>query len=478
MDVKKIALLFGALVIAVVTAVMAKNMFTGAGAAAGCRRAGGPAGPEGAGGAQGASGRHDHRRRKPGLSALAQGAGPERLLHRRRRPTATSPSCSAPSSATRSPPASRSPAARWSVRTIAASSPRRSARACAPSPSPCHASSGVAGFVFPGDRVDIVLTQEVAGRRRRPAAQGFRDDRPQHPRARHRPAHRQQGRGRQDRGQDLLQRHARSHSADRREDRGRPERRAAVAVAALDRRQYRRARARRRLGRGQGAAGHQSRRRAPDAAGGRQPSDRQRTRPSPPVATCRASSAAASPPWPRSSSSVGGAQVRGAIGTGVPRRSSPVRSSASPAATMSPSFRWEHVKMTSRTHSPPRSPRHRARRAGPRPRHRRRRHPGRGPASAAPTVPSSQVLLSVGEGQMVTLPRSVADVWTSNPDRRRRPRHQSAPDQSVRQGSGEATVIATAANGTVVYRQRPRQPEHHLGRRDARWRCPKRTSRS
>ncbi len=33
MDVKKIALLVGALVIAVVTAVMAKNMFTGSGAA-------------------------------------------------------------------------------------------------------------------------------------------------------------------------------------------------------------------------------------------------------------------------------------------------------------------------------------------------------------------------------------------------------------------------------------------------------------
>ena len=32
MDVKKLALLVGALVIAVITAVMAKNMFTGAGA--------------------------------------------------------------------------------------------------------------------------------------------------------------------------------------------------------------------------------------------------------------------------------------------------------------------------------------------------------------------------------------------------------------------------------------------------------------
>ena len=39
MDVKKIALLVGALVIAVVTAVMAKNMFTGAGAEAANNRA-------------------------------------------------------------------------------------------------------------------------------------------------------------------------------------------------------------------------------------------------------------------------------------------------------------------------------------------------------------------------------------------------------------------------------------------------------
>ena len=29
--------------------------------------------------------------------------------------------------------------------------------------------------------------------------------------------------------------------------------------------------------------------------------------------------------------------------------------------------------------------------------------------------PSGQVLLSTGEGQMVTLPSSVSDVWTSNP---------------------------------------------------------------
>ena len=47
MNVKKVALLVGALVIAVITAVMAKNMFTGAGApqAAAALRADGPEGP-------------------------------------------------------------------------------------------------------------------------------------------------------------------------------------------------------------------------------------------------------------------------------------------------------------------------------------------------------------------------------------------------------------------------------------------------
>jgi pilus assembly protein CpaC len=77
------------------------------------------------------------------------------------------------------------------------------------------------------------------------------------------------------------------------------------------------------------------------------------------------------------------------------------------------------------------------------------------PAAAAPPAgsyrPTNQVLLSVGEGQMIRLPRNVADVWTSNP---------AAADVYVanqRQISlfgkeaGEATVIATAADGSVVY---------------------------
>ena len=46
MDVKKIALLFGALVIAVITAVMAKNMFAGAGAEQAAAAPAVPAGPK------------------------------------------------------------------------------------------------------------------------------------------------------------------------------------------------------------------------------------------------------------------------------------------------------------------------------------------------------------------------------------------------------------------------------------------------
>jgi pilus assembly protein CpaC len=65
--------------------------------------------------------------------------------------------------------------------------------------------------------------------------------------------------------------------------------------------------------------------------------------------------------------------------------------------------------------------------------------------------PSNKVLLSVGEGEVISLPRSVADVWTSNP---------GVADVNVTsprqlgvfgKGEGEATVIATAADGSVVW---------------------------
>ncbi|HEY0165339.1 MAG TPA: pilus assembly protein N-terminal domain-containing protein, partial [Sphingomicrobium sp.] len=73
-------------------------------------------------------------------------------------------------------------------------------------------------------------------------------------------------------------------------------------------------------------------------------------------------------------------------------------------------------------------------------------------AQSAPSYrPSGQVMLSVGEGQMVKLSRAVADVWVSNP---------TVADVHVTNArqlnvfgkeGGEATVIATAKDGSVVY---------------------------
>ncbi len=74
-------------------------------------------------------------------------------------------------------------------------------------------------------------------------------------------------------------------------------------------------------------------------------------------------------------------------------------------------------------------------------------------AASVPSTykPSRQVLLSIGEGQMVNLPRNVASVWTSNPE------VADVYVQSPRQISvfgkafGEATIIATGSDGSVVY---------------------------
>ena len=65
--------------------------------------------------------------------------------------------------------------------------------------------------------------------------------------------------------------------------------------------------------------------------------------------------------------------------------------------------------------------------------------------------PSTQVYLSVGEGQMINLPRTVANVWTSNP--KVADVYVSSPRQMNVFGKemGEATIIATAADGSVVY---------------------------
>ena len=77
------------------------------------------------------------------------------------------------------------------------------------------------------------------------------------------------------------------------------------------------------------------------------------------------------------------------------------------------------------------------------------------PVSAAPKAgtfrPSQQVLLSTGEGQVVRLPSSVADVWTSNPGVADVYVSNARQINLFGKEAGEATVIATAANGSVVY---------------------------
>jgi pilus assembly protein CpaC len=80
---------------------------------------------------------------------------------------------------------------------------------------------------------------------------------------------------------------------------------------------------------------------------------------------------------------------------------------------------------------------------------------GATPAAAQPNPgtyrPSQHVLLSVGEGQMVNLPRSVANVWTSNPDVA--DVYVASPHQVSVFGKafGDATIIATSSDGSVVY---------------------------
>lgn len=73
------------------------------------------------------------------------------------------------------------------------------------------------------------------------------------------------------------------------------------------------------------------------------------------------------------------------------------------------------------------------------------------PPSTGSYRPTNNVLLSVGEGEIISLPRNVADVWTSNPGVA--DVNVTSPRQLGLFGkdAGEATVIATAADGTVVW---------------------------
>jgi pilus assembly protein CpaC len=65
--------------------------------------------------------------------------------------------------------------------------------------------------------------------------------------------------------------------------------------------------------------------------------------------------------------------------------------------------------------------------------------------------PSRQLLLSVGEGEMVNLQKNVANVWTSNPDVADVFVNSRRQINVFGKAAGQATVIATASDGSVVY---------------------------
>src|SRR4051812_36059860 len=161
MDVKKLALLVGALVIAVITAVMAKNMFAGAGAQQ-AAAAPVPMGPKVLVAKKalpvGTIIDADSFSFQPWPKELMQSAyylenqpdgDPKKLL----------------GTVVRYPITAGQPVTRGSLvgpqdRGFLAAALGPGMRAITV---PVNSSSGVAGFVFPGDHVDLVLTQQVEG---------------------------------------------------------------------------------------------------------------------------------------------------------------------------------------------------------------------------------------------------------------------------------------------------------------------------
>jgi len=162
MDVKKVALLIGALVIAVVTAVMAKNMFTGAGADQANAAPVVPMGPKVL----------VARKALPvgtiiDAESLAFQAWPKELVQNAYY-TEGSPDADMSKligTVVRNPITAGQPLTHGAL----VGPKDRGFLAAALSPGmravtvPVSNTSGVAGFVFPGDRVDMVLTQDVVG---------------------------------------------------------------------------------------------------------------------------------------------------------------------------------------------------------------------------------------------------------------------------------------------------------------------------
>ena len=162
MDVKKVALLIGALVIAVVTAVMAKNMFTGAGAEAAAAAPAVPLGPKVL----------VARKALPvgtiiDAESLAYQAWPRELVQNAYYTEGAPESDPAKmigtvvrNAITAGEPITKGALVGPNDRGFLAAALGPGMRAVTV---PVSNTSGVAGFIFPGDRVDMVLTQAVAG---------------------------------------------------------------------------------------------------------------------------------------------------------------------------------------------------------------------------------------------------------------------------------------------------------------------------
>src|SRR3954466_1491239 len=162
MDVKKIVLLVGALAIAIVTAVMAKNMFSGASAPQAEARQAVVNGPEVLVATRtlpvGTIVDAESFRYQPWPQGLVQpayfirggrGTEPQSLMGTVVRNEITA-----------GQPLTQGAIVRPGERGFLAAALGPGMRAVTVAVS---ATSGVAGFVFPGDRVDIVLTQQVTG---------------------------------------------------------------------------------------------------------------------------------------------------------------------------------------------------------------------------------------------------------------------------------------------------------------------------
>jgi len=162
MDVKKLALLVGALVIAVITAVMAKNMFAGAGAHQAAAAPAVPLGPKVLVAKKalpvGTIIDADSFAYQPWPKELMQGAyyvqgspdgNPQQLLGTVVRYAITA-----------GQPVTRGSIVGPEDRGFLAAALGPGMRAVTV---PVNKNSGVAGFVFPGDHVDLVLSQQVPG---------------------------------------------------------------------------------------------------------------------------------------------------------------------------------------------------------------------------------------------------------------------------------------------------------------------------